>query len=151
MKKMCVFDMVLCKNDFAVMKVTFTTCVWTKTSKRGLSARHQLAWKHQYWANLHPQASFAPSVKSYTKDAQFINTKDVPFTQKMHCLYKRCTIYTKDVLFLCSIWAPQSAAMFHLSSKEQKKAFGIWYSSHTFQPCSWHHWCRLLGTKWQHS
>ena len=27
----------------------------------------------------------------------------------------------------------------------------IWYFCHTFQPCSWCHWHRLLGAKWRHS
>ena len=39
------------------------------------------------------------------------------------------------------------------TNKEQKKA-GSWSVCRfcsTCWPCSWHHWHRLLGTKWQHS
>ena len=39
------------------------------------------------------------------------------------------------------------------TNEEQNKVGSrhIWYFCHTCQPCLWHHWHRLLGTKWQHS
>ena len=33
----------------------------------------------------------------------------------------------------------------------QRRAESCWYCSHAFWPCSWRHWHRLLGIKWQHS
>ena len=55
-----------------------------------------------------------------------------------------------------ALYAPQRGAMLVHSiftNEEQRKVvlWCIWYSCHTCWPCSWHHWLKLLGTKWQHS
>ena len=38
-----------------------------------------------------------------------------------------------------------------LPTKRQKSSWQFWSFCHIHKPCSWCHWCRLLGTKCQHS
>ena len=56
--------------------------------------------------------------------------------------------------FPLQIWPPLGAAILVPSANEEQKKAGswrIWYFWHTCWPCSWRHWHKLLGKKWQHS
>ena len=56
---------------------------------------------------------------------------------------------------LLQIWAPQHIAILVCSlpmrSRKKVGSWPIWYTCHPCQPCSWRHWHKLLGTKWQNS
>ena len=52
------------------------------------------------------------------------------------------------------IWAPYGGAALVCSLRLNSRkglASDTFDTSDTFQHCSWRHWSRLLGTKWQHS
>ena len=94
----------------------------TFSFKGELKQRCRLAWKRSKCADsLHLRASFACSVKG----SRFF-----------------------------SVWASRiSAILVHslpMQSQEKAAAWRV-IPCHIFQPFSWHHWHRLLCTKWQHA
>ena len=72
----------------------------------------------------------------------------------MHALF--CFFYqhvSQRSTFFTSSLTPQGTAVFvhALPMKRQKSSWQFWSFCHIHQPCLWCHWCRLLGTKCQHS
>ena len=43
------------------------------------------------------------------------------------------------------------SALFTSEGQRKTDLWHLWYFCHTFRPCLWHHWYRLLHTTWQRS
>ena len=88
---------------------------------------------------------------SWSKDADW--PENAASVQIVYICGLPLPVLSKEVCFF-SVWASRiSAILVHslpMQSQEKAAAWRV-IPCHIFQPCSWHHWHRLLCTKWQHA
>ena len=80
------------------------------------------------------------------------------FTHWVVCIHPLFTIFLfffSPFLFFCFelhliIKRSHAGSLFNNEEQIKVALWRIWYFSHTFLSCSWRHWYKLLGTKWQH-